>query len=390
MMKNDTNDRKSISAADIAEETHPQFMSVGVCQRPLEHFEAAHQRPLQSLKSTSNTSEVEKKLEYRSMWINGYIPGSSVEFRRSRTSFEVSDTNSMTIAKRIFDSNKNRSIYAVCDDEAIMRCKTPSHIIFTVRLVRLSQKVNTILIDVRRRKGCPMLFRDEFQALFHAAVHGEITPLTSLRNIKYQSALNNSQIAYIPLEESDIDLSLRAASVDIESKMYDACVITLQDLSVTTDPQSKETSQIACKLILDKYWTIFEYIIDDIRKEVDYSCGNRNNYNSQEYMRSLTLGLLGNILTVIPKHSALISLIQDTKKVTSVIKSLQLYLQMAEECPINASLATKCLRLLAQTDYIFMIDTDTNMALENARKFGKLSYQNLEREAQAALIAIKV
>jgi len=65
---------------------------------------------------------------------------------------------------------------------------------------------------------------------------------------------------------------------------------------------------------------------------------------------------------------------------------------MAKECPLNASLAAKCLRLLvsASPDAMFMFDTETNVTLENARRFGKLAYSNLEKEAQAALIEINI
>jgi len=385
---NNDNDVKRTNSAD--ERIQPRFMSFAICQQQ-SHKQPSkiRQQPPKNLERKGNKSEVKEKSNCRSTWINYYIPNSSTGFRRSRTSFEVSDTNCTTIANRIFDSNKIRSIYAVYD-KAIMRCKTPSHVIFTIRLVRSAQEANTILIDVRRRSGCAMLFRDEFQALFHAAVHGDMTTCEGPRSTTYQADKGCKKIDYIPLDESDIDLSIKAASVDVQSKMHDACVVTLQDLSLTTNPQSKETSLIACNLILDKYCNIFEYIIDDIRKQVDYSCGNRHDNNSREYMRSLTLGLLGNILMVVPKHSTLISLIQDKEHNFSVIKSLQWYVRMAKECPLNASLATKCLRLFVQTDSRLTLDIDANASLENARRFGQLTYPNLEKEAQAALTAIQV
>jgi len=384
---NDDNHKKNTTTSDeVVGEIKPQFMSVSVCQQ---RSVAVFQQPRKNLERTSNKSEVNEKLKCASTWINGYIPNSSIEFRRSRTSFEVSNINGTTIANRIFNSNKNRSIYAVYDG-TIMRCKTPSHVIFTVRLVYLPQKSNKILIDVRRRRGCSMLFRDEYQALFHAAGQGEITPCKGPQSMTRLVDLDCRQIERIPVEESDIEFSLKAASVDIESKMHGACVVTLQDLSITTDPLSKETSQIACKLMLEKYRKIFDYIIDDITKQVVYSCADRHDYNPEEYLRSLTLNLLGNVLMVVPNHSTLMSSIQDEEQNISIIESLLWYVRMAKECPLNASLAAKCLRLFVQTDAIFMLDMDANVILENARRFGKLTYPNLEKEAQAALIATKV
>merc|ERR1712038_776014 len=138
------------------------------------------------------------------------------------------------------------------------------------------------------------------------------------------------------------------------------------------DPQSTDTSPIACKLILEKHCEIFEYIVDDITKQVDYSCAMRHSVDSEEYLRSLTLNLLGNILMEVPKHSTLISLIQEKQWIVPIVKSLLWYVQMARYCPSNASLAAKCLRLFAETNEMSIFDTDPN----------------LEREARAALIAI--
>merc|ERR1712008_219918 len=112
-------------------------------------------------------------------------------------------------------------------------------------------------------------------------------------------------------KESDIERSIKASSAGIESKVYDARVLTLQDLSMTTNPLSKETSPIACKLILEKYCNIFEYIVQDITKQVDYRCSDTYDHDSEEYLLSLTLNLLGNILAVVTKHNTLMSLIQD-------------------------------------------------------------------------------
>jgi hypothetical protein len=341
------------------------------------------QRPFKHLKRSSNKRD-------ESTWINGHFLNSSIEFRRSRTSFEVSDTNHTTIAKRILGSNKNRSVYASYDG-AIMRCKTPSHVIFTVRLVRLSQKPKTILVDVQRRRGCAILFRDEYQAIFQAAVNGETTPCEGPRSRtrSYLGDIDWTQIDCIPLKESDIERSLKASSAGIESKVYDARVLTLQDLLITTDPLSKETSPIACKLILEKYCNIFEYIVQDITKQVDYRGSDTYDHDSEEYLRSLTLDLLGNILTVVTKHNTLMSLIQDRQQ---IISSLLWYVGMARKCPSNASLAAKCLRLFlsASTDAMLVNDMDTSMTIENARRFGSLTNQNLEKEAKLALIAIQV
>ena len=94
------------------------------------------------------------------------------------------------------------------------------------------------MVDVRRVSGCAMAFRDEYQAL--QAVLDINTPSsfqqTSLPDFDFMK--DN----YIPLEEDIIERSIKKSENNLESKMYDTRIITLQDLLLTTDPDSKETS----------------------------------------------------------------------------------------------------------------------------------------------------
>jgi len=321
-------------------------------------------------------------------WMTGNIPYILYEYRRPRTAFEVNDVDLVTIAQRIFNCNKIRSIHSVYDG-AISNCKTTSYMKFTIRLLRLSE--NTILIDVQRRAGCSMAFRDEYQAIFCAAVYGEMKPRKAHHSMTISLADVECMQGYcIPLEEGSIERSLNASMVRLASKMYDTRVLTLQDLLSTTNQSSIDTSPTASKLIVTKYHTIFEYIVDDIVKQVEYGDdhGDDDDDDSEEYLRSLTLTILGNILISVIDNKALLSLIHQKYCTVSIIQSLIWYVSKAQTCPWNSCLAAKCLRLLSSTssEVINQIGTKGYIVLKNAEEVGQCSYELLKHEARAALL----
>jgi len=329
--------------------------------------------------------EVFKVTANSSTWITGDVPSVSYEYRRPRTAFEVNDADVVTIAQRIFNCNKIRSIHSVYDG-AISNCKTTSYMKFTIRLLRLSDSTNTILVDVRRRAGCSITFRDEYQAIFCAAVYGTITPPCSMRiSLANLKCMN---INYILLEEGSIERSLKKSMIHLTSRMCDTRVLTLQDLLSTTNTSSIDTSTVASKLIVTEYQMIFEYILDDIVKQVDYGDDPNGDDDSEEYLRSLALNIFGNVLSSVLANKALLSLIHQKYCTVSIIQSLVWYVSKAQTCPWNSCLAAKCLRLLASTssEVINQIGTKEYMALYNAEKIGQCSYELLKNEAKNTLI----
>jgi len=322
-------------------------------------------------------------------WITGDIPYTSCQYRRPKTAFEVSNADIFTIAKRIFDCNTKRSIQSVYDG-AVTKCKTTSYMKYTIRLLRLSKSsTDTILVDVRRRRGCSMEFREEYHAIFSAAVYGEIPKREVPRSMTISPADEKCMKGnYIPLEEGSIERSLKASMIHLTSKMYDTRVLTLQELLSMTNPSSIDTSPVTSKLIVTEYHKIFEYIVGDVVKQVEYGDDLNNNDDSEEYLRSLTLAILGNILSSVLDDKALLSLLQETYCTASMIQSLIWYVSKAQTCPWNSCLAAKCLRLLASTssEMKSQIGMEEYAVLKNAEEIGKCSYKLLESEANAALI----
>lgn len=279
---------------------------------------------------------------------------------------------------------KLRSIHVVYN-EATALCKTSSYMKFTIKLLR-QHNTNNILVDVRRRDGCALTFRDEYQAIHSAAVFGEIIPPQIPRSMSLSFDMECMQGEHIPLVAGTIERSLETSITHLGSKMYDTRVLALQDLLSITNPLSNETSLISCKLMLEeKYFTIFDYVVSDIMKKVDYNdCGYDD---SDEYLRSLTLSLLGNILSSLRNNILFASMIQKKKYNFNISESLIWYTENAENCTWNACLAVKCLRLL------WPISPEARPikvlhCLYNAEKVGKCSHHLLESETGKALAVV--
>jgi len=200
--------------------------------------------------------------------------------------------------------------------------------------------------------------------------------------------LESMDIVDIPIEEDIIERSLEISIANLESKIYDTRIITLQDLLLTTGSESKETSSQACKLILDKYKKILEHVVIDIMKKVENTGIDDNDL--EEYQRSLNLNILGNLLSSANNSPTLDSLMQKNHCTGTLIESLVWYVDMAPKYPWNACLAAKCLRLLAPNFSTQQAYVGVYSSLEFAKCYGNVSYDLLEKEANEALLVLGV
>jgi len=363
------------------DETKPQLMSVQVT------FPAEQS----AVKGSYLKAKLDKNCCFPkppTTWDTGIIPIVPSDYRQSRLVIKVSGPRMYNIARNIFMSNKARSVYAVYD-KATVKCKTSSYLKFTIRLLYLTTNMDIVLVDVRRVSGCAMAFRDEYQAVFQAVLPVE-SPSRQLHGgtMNLFAGFESMDIPDIPVEEDIIERSLEISMVNLKSKMYDTRIITLQDLLLTTGPESKELSSTACKLILGKYEKILEYVVNDIMKKVEITGFNED--DSEEYQRSLNLNILGNLLSSMNNYDTLDSLMQKSSWTVPLIDCLVWYVSMATNYPWNACLAAKCLRLLAPNVSMQKANVGMNSALENARRYGIASYDLLEKEANAALLVLDV
>jgi len=301
---------------------------------------------------------------------------------------EVDGERVQKIAGIIFDSNKTRSVHAIYDiAKATVKCKTSSYMKFVIRLLKTEKAQDSILVEVRRMSGCALAFRDEYQAIVKSVRCDKVTSENIDSNVMESFAsLELMDMPDIPVEDDIVKSSLDSTIVNLKSEVYDARIISLQDLLLTTGSGSKEIASTACRIILDEYIEILEYVVTDIMEKIDNK--NITDDDSDEFERSLNLNILGNLLSSESNNEAITSLIQTTSWTGKLIDTLVWYVDMHSDYPWNACLAAKCLRLLATTRTENAYN-GAYSALESARCYGNDKYDLLEKEARAAQVALE-
>jgi len=382
-----TNKEKSVTVSDETEsETQPSFLSVAMGSRGdvkiQSQYNAAAHKPLLHDGGSLFKIPSKDRLEVPPVIRKGWTECASLvncEYFRSRTVFEVQNIKESNFEQNVMECMKLRSLHVVFDG-AIASCKTIKYTKFTIRLLRKSMDEDTILVDIRRTDGCAIEFRDEYQAMYRAAIHGETTPIPGPK--KFTIPFDD----LIPLEEGCIERSLDRCIKNLECNQHDLYVLTLQDLASITNPSSSGTCKTASKLIIredQKYFKIFQNIVKDIKKKVGPS--EYDSDDTEEYLRGLALSIFGNILTSVVNEASFLSLIERQHN-NEMIEALVWYVKDARKCPWNACLAAKCLGLLrrvfSQSLYI-----DVEQHLENAEAIGKLSHNLLAKESRTALDA---
>jgi len=332
----------------------------------------------------------------RTNWIVTRLLKLPDNYALSNSSFEVSDQNVYTIASRIFTCNKVRSVHAVYnDDGAISNCNTPSSTKFDIRLFQSPEHTSNVLVEIRRKSGCSLDFQQEYRALFQAATYGEVHPREYPFHKKAMCMVDKGHTGekYIPLPKGIIERSLEMAQNHLRLEHYDAQMLVLKDLALTTDPSSTEIAYIATTMIFQEYKGILEFVINVITQKMVVHDDDKRNEN----MRSSSLTLLRNLLTVSLQDTGGddndgnddltlqgASLINNAFSKETLVQSLLQDVKEARNYPWNACLAAKCLALLVANfvDIKLQLGGDRNASnvLNDARIFGNASYSYLKQE----------
>jgi len=284
-----------------------------------------------------------------------------------------------TVAGRISECNRVRSIETEYDDDtATANCTALPNTTFRIRLFH-GEMENYIIVDMRRMSGCSLVFQEEFCAIMNAARFGDITP----RRIKNLGTLNKShELKYHipPLPKGTLEQHLLSIKNYLCSECHDVRLLALEDVACTTSEDSADGIALnASKIIMEKITGIRDSIASILlKKEVDAFDG--------QYIRSLALTILSNVLSTLSKENVLIPLIQDEWYMSSLMPSLIDEVKSASKYPCNASLAAKCLSALFDSAAACAeAGENTMIVLENAKKIGEASYANLETETKVAI-----
>lgn len=289
----------------------------------------------------------------------------------------------VTVAFRISECNRIRSIEAEYDTEtATAKCIALRNTHFRITLFH-GETERHIIVKIRRMSGCSLIFHEEYRALMNAAKFGEITTRKVLQYVETPTSDGQYRNDFIPLQDNVLEQILLSMNSHIHSGRYDVRVMALEDMASTTNSEHSlldDTALKASTIIMEKNLGIRESVSSIILEKED------NAFND-DYVRSLALTILSNVLSTLSKEKTLTPFIQDKWYVSSLIPSLIDEINTAAKHPRNASLAAKCLSALFtnSVEACSQAGKDVLVTLEAAKRIGKSSYANLEKEAQVAI-----
>jgi len=363
---------------DDIDENQPEYKNATIVAQgsTRSHFET---NPMdQGFKATIKETK-DSTLQYTNWTIENSPPPKPELFELERTTFAVEE-DVPTLAKKLQNILKLRSVH-VQFEGASAKCKTADFTKFHLNLYDAGDgKVN---VEVQRRNGCSMAFRDEYLEIIKVVdglavktpdqVAEERKPKTSLKE-----ALGDK---YIPLPDGIVEKHIQMALKSLQTKKPDQVLFAMKDLVSISG--SSETCLEAAQILLgdDKYEEIRAHILAII-------CDHEQDEESKEYSRNVALTLFANIMGALSDAKILAKYIENDVFTRHIVTELMkdINKETAAQFPANVCLTLKCLFYLItnspaarKTAHDF---GDAGLVLVNdVRDHGSKCYLNLEKEA---------
>jgi len=355
--------------------------------------------PIQNLQLSCNekiSSSLLTKEKAVTCWSAVKVQPFPPNIPRQRTCFEVNNEIATTVARRISNSNRIRSIETDYDNEsAIVDCTASRNTKYRIQLHYKNEAASSsprgnsiIIVQVQRRSGCSLIFQKEYRSIFHAAKHNKIVePDDTVSNRVINHGLSN--IPDIPLEDGILEQSLQNAQSHLVSDVHNArmlgleLVVSIINPHISTDDVARNVSKM---IMMDEtYIGIRESIASLI-----YQKDEEDDFFFEEakYIRSLALTILATAISTLSRENILTNFIRDEQWCTlSLIPVLLEDIKKAAKHQYNASLAAKCLLILFKDseEARSKAGRDALSVLESAKHVGRLSHARLEKEAQGAM-----
>jgi hypothetical protein len=321
-------------------------------------------------------------------------------FVLERTSTFVGHCRASVISARISDCLRKRSIESHFNSaKAKAKCFTQQFVEFRIRLFSgKGEFTHGVIVEVQRRSGSAIYFRDEYLAIFDAAegmhdddrIHQVHPPKWSMGSLKQE---NN-----IPCEQS-VSKSLEFTCDLLKKDRLDANLLGIQSLALLTDAEKScvEAALVASKNILSKQSELGNIISALMQNGSVYHDEDHSLKHSDMFaqVRANALIVFCNALDACAKGGCLSQLIIHQTWYTKIlVPFLAKELKMAEKSPLMALLSTRCLNILVECSVDCRskaLDMGVLEALEDAREFGRTRYASLvtETERGVSLLCIK-
>jgi len=329
------------------------------------------------------------KKELRLNWLLAEAPPKPELFILERTSFVV-DGPAIDVASKLQEILRIRSCFAFFEKN-VAKCKTPDFTKFHVSLFDAGE--GQVTVEVQRRNGCCMAFRDEYVAIVSTLkknkeckskeqIEEEREKMPSLKELLGDK--------YIPLPEGQTRKSLEMALKYFETGVVDQVQFALKEFICLTS--SADTKVEASGLLLSdpKYKSVQDHILQIIQNPMENDDDER-----KEYQRHLALTIFSNILRSLSEEKTLGSFIRDDQFYISTVSELMkrgsLDQDTAAKYPSNVCLSLQCLHYLvkqssaAATAARRMYDQNGYTIINDVKDYGKQRYYRIEIEADKVL-----
>lgn len=230
--------------------------------------------------------------------------------------------------------------------------------------------------------GCSLVFGEEYRAIVGAVQSGTVVARETADVERWKLDQEDSA----PPHHTDVlERSLSCMKRDLTSDRHDVRLLALEVVASTTnsDGGCGDTAVSASKMIMGDAASGIRDSVASIlltgKEDADVF--------DDGYVRSLALTIFSNVLSTLSKEKLLSPFVRDEWYTSSLIPVLVDEIKTAAKHPCNASLAAKCLSALFANsrEACCRGPKDVLVSLEAAKKVGKASYANLEKEAQIAI-----
>jgi hypothetical protein len=305
------------------------------------------------------------------VWNLHSVPTLPEFYPLDRSAVFVPHTQASTVAQRLSDVLRERSIEATYDNEkAKIKCFSNEGVDFRVRLyLGRNQYSHGIIVEVQRRFGDSLLFRSDTQAILDAA-EGKV-PMPPPSSMGALPMVSDDEDEYAPPPNGSSSLVMVSKMLSLPG--FDAQHLGLQTLSSLVDAQKmgQATSRAVASELLKPNSEVGN-------KVFSYIVNNRSQDDSLVGLRVTALGILANAMK---SFGSVPEFLREPLRPV-LLKDLK----SAELQPRTALMAAKCMEYFIEGDFDTMELYDV---FETTLAVGQSRHANLMRQAERCMAQIR-
>jgi len=309
------------------------------------------------------------------------------DFPLERTSRLICDVDASTVASRICDCLRERSVQTTYNNnKAKAKCVTVDNVKFRIQL--FASECGNVMVEVQRRKGEGFIFMRECRAILNAA-SGDGSSMdepTGLGSISGLKCIKNANCR-LPNPRSEVD-HVERMMLDRQEDTSRLALALLRDM---TDPvkSSADIVETASRRVFDKSSETCRNLLKRLETgasettEKKQSCSNTHAFQLQ-----LVLNIMSNALVVMKNLGQLSRVCHDGSMQGIVIPILLKLVNVGEMHPHISYFAIKCISCLSEI-YALRLDlleADIISILRDAADIGLQTHENLGRVAENTLL----